>query len=130
MMTGVRSTEPAWTDNIMRYDGMASRTELVDGTGTTRYTWDGIRVLKTEDGEGALRQRQVHGYSPIASVGDMALMESAAGDPYVPDADQVGTIWNLLDSAAAKANAYTYDAFGVARSACRHLQWTEVLCRP
>jgi len=121
MMVGVRSTEPGWTDNVIRYDGLASRAELVDSAGTTRYTWDGIRVLKTEDDEGVLRQRQVHGYSPIASVGDMALIESAAGDPYVPEADQVGTIWGLLDSAASKANAYSYDAFGVGRSASETL---------
>jgi RHS repeat-associated protein len=36
---------------------------------------------------------------------------------YTPDADQVGTISKVMDSAAAVANAYEYDAFGVARSA-------------
>ncbi len=64
MMVGVRSTEPGWPDNVIRYDGMASRAELVDSGGTTRYTWDGIRVLKTEDDVGTLKQRQVHGQSP------------------------------------------------------------------
>jgi len=83
----------------------------------TYYAWDGIRVLKTEDGAGALRQRQVHGYAPTPSVGDMVLIESAAGDPYAPIPDQVGTNWKLLDSAAAVANSYQYDAFGVGRSA-------------
>jgi RHS repeat-associated protein len=34
----------------------------------------------------------------------------------VPTADPIGTEWYLLDSAAAVANSYTYDAFGVARS--------------
>ena len=29
MMTGFRSTEPGWTDNVMRYDGMDGRAELV-----------------------------------------------------------------------------------------------------
>jgi RHS repeat-associated protein len=63
-----------------------------------------------------LKQRQVHGWSPIASVGDIALIESAEGDPYVPEADQVGTLWKLLDASAAAANAYRYDAYGVPRS--------------
>ena len=57
MMTGVRSTEGGWTDNEVRYDGMASRAAMVDSTGMTYYAWDGIRVLKTEDDAGALRQR-------------------------------------------------------------------------
>jgi len=39
-----------------------------------------------------------------------------SGTPYVPVSDQVGTVWNLLNSSAAKANSYTYDAFGVGRS--------------
>jgi len=117
MLLGVRSTDPAWTDNEMRYDGMASRAALVDSTGMTYYAWDGIRVLKTEDGAGSLRQRQVHGYAPIPSVGDIALIESAAGDPYAPIPDQVGTNWKVLDSAAAIANSYQYDAFGLGRAA-------------
>jgi len=92
------------------------RAELVDSTGTTRYAWDGIRVLKLEDEDGSLKQRQVHGYAPIPSVGDIALMESADGNPYVPDADQVGTVVKVLGSAGAVANAYQYDAFGVSRA--------------
>jgi RHS repeat-associated protein len=38
-----------------------------------------------------------------------------SGTPYVPVSDQPGTTWNLLDASAAKANSYTYDAYGVAR---------------
>jgi len=117
MLIGVRCTDPGWTDNEIRYDGMASRAAMADSTGMTYYAWDGIRVLKTEDGAGALRQRQVHGYAPIASVGDIAMIESAAGDPYAPVPDQVGTNWKLLDSAAAVANSYQYDAFGLGRAA-------------
>ena len=116
MLVRISSTEPDWTDNEIRYDGMASRVSLVDSTGITYFTWDGIRVLKLEDGDGSVKHRQVHGYAPIPSVGDIAQMESADGDNYVPDADQVGTIWKVLDTSAAVANSYAYDAFGVARS--------------
>ena len=115
MMTGVRSTEDGWTDNEIEYDKLASRKSLVDSTGTTYYTWDGINVLKTEDEQGSLKQRQVHGYAPMTSVGDIALMEISDA-VYIPVSDQPGTIWNLLDSAAGKANSYAYDAFGVART--------------
>jgi len=112
MMTSVRSTEDGWTSNAIEYDGLASRVAKVDSTGTTYYAWDGINVLKTEDEQGSLRQRQVHGYAPITSVGDIALMEISDA-VYIPVSDQPGTIWYLLDSTASKANSYTYDAFGV-----------------
>jgi YD repeat-containing protein len=47
----------------------------------------------------------------MVRVGDIALVDKS-GTAYVPVSDQPGTIWNLLDSTAAKANSYTYDAFG------------------
>lgn len=119
MMVGVRSTEAGGTDNEIRYDGLASRASLLDSGGMTYYLWDGIRVLKTTAGDETLRQRQVHGQPPsgIPSVGDIAMIESSAGDAYTPVADQVGTLWKLIDSTAAVANTYSYDAFGVPRSA-------------
>jgi RHS repeat-associated protein len=116
MMTGVKSTEAGWTDNEIRYDGLASRASLLDSTGFTYYTWDGINVIQEKDAAGDITQRQVHGYAPIVSVGDIALVDKAAGSAYVPVADQVGTIWDLADSSAGKANSYAYDAFGVDRS--------------
>jgi hypothetical protein len=41
---------------------------------------------------------------PIFSVGDIAMMDKS-GTPYVPVGDQPGTIWNLLDSSASKADS-------------------------
>jgi hypothetical protein len=41
----------------------------MERTGTTRYAWDGIRVLKLEDEEGALKQRQVHPSTPLGASG-------------------------------------------------------------
>jgi hypothetical protein len=38
--------------------------------GMTYFAWDAIRVLKSEDEEGDLRQRQVHGHAVIESVGE------------------------------------------------------------
>ena len=85
--------------NVIRYDGLASRAELVDSTGTTRYTWDGTNVLQEKTGAGTVTERQVHGYAPIMSVGDIAHVDKS-GTAYVPVSDQVGTVWNLTDSAA------------------------------
>ncbi|MCK4375117.1 MAG: sensor histidine kinase, partial [Candidatus Brocadiae bacterium] len=89
---------------------------LFDSSVMTYFMWDGIRVLKTEDGAGALKQRQVHGHAAIPSVGDIAMMERSDSQ-YVPAADQVGTIWKVLHPSAGTANSYEYDAFGVGHSA-------------
>jgi hypothetical protein len=75
-------------------------------------------VIQEKSGNGTVTDRQVHGDAPIFSVGDIALMDKS-GTPYVPVSDQPGTIWNLLDSTASKANSYSYDAYGVGRSARR-----------
>jgi YD repeat-containing protein len=115
MLTGVRSTEQGWTDNVYRYDGLASRVSTLESGGLTYYDWDSINVVQEKDGDGEVTDRQVHGHAPIFSVGDIALMDKS-GTPYVPVSDQPGTTWDLLDSSAAKANSYAYDAFGVARS--------------
>jgi len=115
MMVGVRSTEQGWTDNVYRYDGMPSRVSTLESAGFSYYDWDGINVVQEKTGAGTVTDRQVHGYAPTFSVGDIALMDKS-GTPYVPVSDQVGTVWNLLDGNAAKANSYTYDAFGVGRS--------------
>jgi len=115
MLASVKSREGGWTDNEIRYDGLAMRASMVDSRGTTYYTWDGIRVLTTRAGDGSLKHRQVHGNSPVPSVGDIALME-ILGVSYVPDADQVGTLWQVLDGSGNLANSYAYDAFGVSRS--------------
>ncbi len=116
MMVGVRSTEGGWTDNVYRYDGTTSRVSTLESGGLTYYDWDGINVIQEKDAAGGVTDRQVHGYAPIPSVGDIALMDKG-GTPYVPVSDQPGTVWNLLDDTASKANAYGYDAFGVGRSA-------------
>jgi len=110
------STGQSWTDNVYRYDGLASRVSTLESGGLTYYDWDSINVVQEKDADGDVTDRQVHGYAPIFSVGDIALMDKS-GTPYVPVSDQVGTTWNLVNSTAAKANSYAYDAFGVARSA-------------
>ncbi len=99
-----------------RYDGMASRVSTQESAGVTYYDWDGINVIQEKDSSNTVTDRQVHGYAPIASVGDIALMDKS-GTPYVPVSDQVGTVWDVLDSGASKVNYYEYDAFGVSRGA-------------
>jgi YD repeat-containing protein len=79
MMVGVRSTEQGWTDKEYRYDGMASRVSTLESTGLTYYDWDGINVLQEKDAAGQVAERQVHGYAPIVSVGDIVLIEKLGG---------------------------------------------------
>jgi hypothetical protein len=79
MLTGVRSTEQGWTDNVYRYDGMASRVSTLESSGFTHYDWDGINVLQEKDAAGQVPERQVHGYAPIVPVGDIVLIEKLGG---------------------------------------------------
>jgi len=116
MLVGVRSTEGGWTDNEYRYDGLAARVSTVESAGFSYYDWDGINVIQEKTDAGTVTDRQIHGYAPIVSVGDIAHMDKS-GTAYVPTADQVGTIWDLLDTSATKANSYSFDAFGVGRTA-------------
>ena len=117
-LTRVRSTESGWTDTEIAYDGDGNRIWKKDSGGQTYYDWDqgGLRCLRQQDGAGATTARHVHGHSPTRGVGDIAQVQKG-GSVYVPTPDQVGTIWSLLDSSGAKANTYSYDAFGVGRSA-------------
>ncbi len=123
------------------YDDMAGRVSTQESAGVTYYDWDGINteramrasvarptgrvrrtrpaprragnVIQEKDASGSVTGRQVHGYAPIPSVGDIALMDKGASGVYVPISDQVGTVWPLLDSTGAVVNTYSYDAFGV-----------------
>ncbi len=97
-----------------RYDGMGSRVSTEESGTLTYYDWDGLNVLQEKDSDNTVTGRQVHGYTPVASVGDIALMDKR-GTPYVPVPDVVGTIWGLAGSGAVLASSYTYDAFGVCR---------------
>jgi RHS repeat-associated protein len=94
---------------------MASRVSTLESIGLTYYDWDGINVIQEKDASNSVADRQLHGYAPIVSVGDIVLIDKGAGGAFVPIADQVGTIWNLIDDSAAVANSYVYDAFGGGR---------------
>ena len=54
MLTGVRSTEEDWTDNIYRYDGLASRASTLESSGFTYYDWDSINVIQEKTGTRAV----------------------------------------------------------------------------
>ncbi len=116
MMVGVRSTEPGWKDNVYRYNGLGRRVSTLESVGLTYYDWDGIDVVQEKDAANEVTDRQVHGYAHIRGIGDIAAMEIPAASAYVPLCDTVGSVWRLTDSEAAASAAYTYDAFGVARS--------------
>ena len=41
VLTGVRSDEEGWTDNVYRYDGGGARVATLESGGLTYYDWDG-----------------------------------------------------------------------------------------
>ncbi len=111
-----------------RYDGMAGRVSTQESAGVTYYDWDGINVIQEKDASGSVTERQVHGYAPIPSVGDIALMDKRGHWRLC----RSPTRWGrraVLDPTAAVANTYTYDAFGVGR-AIRRLSATSTASGP
>jgi YD repeat-containing protein len=116
MMTGVRSTETGWTPNVYRYDGLASRVSTLESIGLTYYDWDGINVIQEKAASNQVTDRMILGHASIGTASDTILMDKSTGSVYVPIADHVGTIWDLLNSSASVADAYSYDAFGVGRT--------------
>jgi hypothetical protein len=60
---------------LATYDGLGSRVSTLE-SGTLRYyDWDGINVIQEKDATNAETERQVHGYAPIPTVGDIALTD-------------------------------------------------------
>jgi RHS repeat-associated protein len=110
LATSARPTH-RWSLPLPTDDLSAARPTAAPATGL-HVIWDSITVLQEKTSDGTVTDRQVHGYAPILSVGDTALM-GKSGTVYVPTADEMGTIWNLLGASADKADTYTYDAFGV-----------------
>jgi YD repeat-containing protein len=75
-LTALHDTD-GWT--YFAYDGMASRVSTLESSGLTYYDWDSINVLQEKDAAGQVTERQVHGYAPIVSVGDIVLIEKLGG---------------------------------------------------
>ncbi len=90
-----------------RYDALGRRIEKVASGATTRYVYDREDIALEYDGTNALTARYTHGPGI-----DEPLVLARGGQSYFYDADALGTILDLTDSAGAVAKSYVYDSFG------------------
>ena len=90
-----------------RYDGLDRRIEKDANGAITRYVYDGSYILLEYDGASTLLARYSHGQSV-----DQPLAVERGGQSYYYQADQLGSVRAITDSAGLTANSYDYDAYG------------------
>lgn len=97
------------TDTItLAYDALGRCISKSDVTGTTKYIYDGNRVVAEYDGSDAFQRRFVYGGKsdiPLAMV-------TAAGVSYYYTSDAIGSVTEITDSGNTIVERYAYDVFG------------------
>ncbi|MFQ5882891.1 MAG: RHS repeat domain-containing protein, partial [Candidatus Methylomirabilales bacterium] len=94
-----------------RYDPLGRRiTKEVTQAGTTtttRYVYDNEDILLEFDGSNVVQARYTHGPGI-----DEPLIMLRGGQSFFYHADDLGSIWDLTDSAGGSVLSHTYDSFG------------------
>ena len=91
-----------------KYDPVGRRiSKTINGTTTTKYIYDGSRVIMETDGAGAVTAKYVYGRGI-----DEALKRIAGGADYYYLYDGLGSVTEITDSAGSKAESYTYRVHG------------------
>jgi YD repeat-containing protein len=123
MLTGVRSTEDGWVDNVYRYDGLGARVSTLESTGLTYYDWDRGSVAQERDAGGTVTSRHVYGPASLAVDGVLGVLPTRRpatvelpGEEYSLVMDESGTCWDLVGADGTLANSYAYTGFGVRTS--------------
>lgn len=90
-----------------QYDPFGRRIEKITPAETIVYLYDGDNVLEEVDGNGAVLARYTQGPGI-----DRPLAEVRSGTTSYYEADALGSITSLSNSAGTLANTYSYDSFG------------------
>ena len=90
-----------------KYDPFGRRIQKSGPLGTTNYLYDGENLLEEVDNGGNLLAKYTQG--PLI---DEPLAELRQGVTSYYQADAIGTVSSLSNSAGVLANTYTYDSFG------------------
>jgi RHS repeat-associated protein len=98
---------PGVGTTAFRYDPFGRRIQKSGPLGTTNYLYDGMNVLEEVDNAGSILVR----YSQRREM-DQPLAELRSGTASYYEADGLGSITSLSNSAGALANTYSYDSFG------------------
>jgi RHS repeat-associated protein len=90
-----------------KYDPFGRRIEKSSSSGTSIYAYDGENLIEEADSSAAAVAR----YSQGLNIDEpLAMLRSGTTNYY--QADGLGSVTSLSDSAGATAQTYTYDSFG------------------
>ncbi len=103
----VSTTLPGSQISDFKYDPFGRRIQKVSPTGTTIYVYDGANISEEVDASGAVLARYTHG---LGIDEPLAMLRAGVSSYY--EANGLGSITSLTDSAGAMAVSYTYDSFG------------------
>lgn len=102
----------------LRYDPLGRLHEVMSGSNTRRFLYDGSDLVAEYNASNGLQRRYVHGEStsddPMLWFEGSGVADSARRNLY---ADERGSIVAVTDSTGAVTNVNTYDEFGVPGSA-------------
>jgi RHS repeat-associated protein len=90
-----------------KYDPFGRRMQKSSVSGTVNYLYDGMDVSEELDNGGNVLSRYTHG--PVIDE-DLSMLRNGTASYY--QADGLGSITSLSNSAGGLSNTYTYDAFG------------------
>ncbi len=112
-IASIWTRDAAFTPNYFNYDGDNVRTQIIDSTGVSNYTWDGLNIILERDDAGDLKRAYSHGHTPID--GAFSLLEEVEdhqGDRYAYHMDQAGGVKSLTDEDQATAQSLEHCPFG------------------
>ncbi len=91
-----------------KYDRFGRRIEKISPSGTaTIYAYDGDSIVGELNASGTSTARYAQGLGI-----DEPLARASSGSTYYYQADGLGSVTSLSDSAGARSNTYVYDSFG------------------
>jgi RHS repeat-associated protein len=92
---------------IYEYDPLGRRISKTTTAGTTRYFYDGARVIQEKDGSGNLKASYLYG----AWIDDIIVMQRGVNDYYYHTNSQ-GSVIALTNTSGNPEEYYEYDAYG------------------
>jgi len=113
-LAGVYDSSGVTRKAAFTWDALGRRIEFVNdvlaGTPTTRYYYDGVNEVAEYDGSGNRSRTYVHG---ISYVDERLMMHSdQTSRPYYYALDRMYDVVMLIDRAGAIVERYCYDAYG------------------
>jgi len=113
-----RTVVPAGTIQTIAYTGDHNRVSQQDGSGTSRYIWDGPSLLTETDSGGTTQAEYTQGQNPPGETfGELLSQRRGSTTTSYAHFDAMGTTDRLTNSSQTVTDSYVLGAFGEQRSA-------------